>query len=186
MPLISLSNAFEQQQFANGYELIDGVQMHEEQGSRFQIVNRWFKKYIDSGHFVEVRVDSPRFSAHPDAPMNCTCPHCDEEATKPILGHTHPASLVAIPPQEVPSRGWGEDFWVRVESREDEYLCGIVDNPLYENRLHEIAEGDRIYFHTNHILSVHGLHNMEIVERMTSEDLVLFRAWLDSHRDSKS
>jgi hypothetical protein len=186
MPLISLTNAFEQQQFANGYQLVDGVQMHEEQGSRFQIANRWFKKYIDSGHFVEVRVDSPRFSAHPDAPMNCTCPHCHEETTKPILGHVHPASLVPVPTQIVPSRGWGEDFWVRVESRDGDYLCGIVDNPLYEIRLHEIAEGDRIYFHTKHILSVHGLHNTEIVERMTSEDLEFFRAWLGSQRDSNS
>jgi hypothetical protein len=177
---MNLAAAFAKQDFANDYQLVDGVKMREEQGERFQIVNPWFKKYIDNGHFVEVRVDSSRFSAHPDAPDQCMCPHCNEEATNPILGHADPASLVEIPLQDLPSRGWGEDFWVRVECREGDHFCGIVDNRLYESRLHEIAQDDRIYFHANHILSLHGTHNREIVGQMSPDDVDEFRAWIES------
>ena len=82
------------------------------------------KKYLREGFFVELRIDSDRFSAHPDAEEKCTCPHCNGEATKPILGHEHPLSLLKaaelpIPPV-APSRGWGEDFWVRIDERQDD------------------------------------------------------------------
>jgi hypothetical protein len=180
MAISSLTDCFGRQSFANGYELVDGEKMHAERGEHFQIVNPWFKKYLDTGHFVELRVDSPRFSAHPGAPDNCTCPHCDEEATKPILGHAEPASLFPLPKQDIPSRGWGEDFWVRIETSEQGYSCGIVDNYLYETRLHEIKQNDRIYFHADHVLTLHGIHNREIVESMSAEDVDSFRSWLEA------
>ena len=180
MALTDLAESYRRQSFANGYELVDGVKMHEERGEHFQIVNPWFKKYIDTGHLVEVRVDSPRFSAHPGAPDNCTCPHCSEEATKPILGHAEPASLFSIPEQDIPSRGWGEDFWVQVETTENGFFSGIVDNHLYETRLHDIRRNDRMFFHANHILSLHGTHNREIVESMSDDDVDSFRSWLET------
>ena len=65
---MDLKSQFEQQSFANGYELVDGVAMHAENGERFQIPHPVLKKHVSIGHFVELRVDSPRFSAHPDAP----------------------------------------------------------------------------------------------------------------------
>ena len=75
---MSLERHFHEQQLANGYALVNGVQMHAENGDRFEIANSWFRKNVGTGHFAEVRIDSPRFSAHPDAPANCICPHCKE------------------------------------------------------------------------------------------------------------
>lgn len=175
---MKFADALAAQQFANGYELVDGVSMHALYGSRFQIPHAVLKKYVASEHFVELRVDSPRFSAHPDAPANCTCPHCHEEAVKPILSHEQPASLVSVPPQDVPSRGWGEDFWVQVIAREGDCFQGRVDNPLYESRLHEIHPDQEIYFHADHILAVHPLHREEIVLSMEASDLKTLAQWL--------
>lgn len=110
----TLQQIFAEQRLANGYELVDGVAMHAENGKRFQIPHPVLKKHIDIGQFVELRIDSPRFSVHEDAPEKCTCPTCNGEITKPILSHEHPATLLPLPTQNVPSRGWGEDFWVRV------------------------------------------------------------------------
>ena len=135
----ALQQVFDEQRLANGYELVDGVAMHAENGKRFQIPHPVLKKHIDIGQFVELRIDSPRFSVHEVAPEKCTCPTCNGEITKPILSHEHPATLLPLPTQNVPSRGWGEDFWVRVIEREDDFFKGIVDNPLYEtpgSRLH--------------------------------------------------
>ena len=78
--------------------------------------------------------------------------------TKPILRHEHPASLVPLPPQRVPSRGWGEDFWVRVDVRQGNRFRGRVDNPLVESKLHSLKQGDEINFHADHILAVHDIH----------------------------
>ena len=142
-----LAEQFAAQRFANGYELVDGVQMHAENGDHFQIPHPLLKKYIRADQFVELRIDSPRFSVHPDAPEQCTCPICEGEATKPILGHEHPATLVPLPLQQVPSRGWGEEFWVEVIERDDCWLRGRVDNHLYETKLHGLNEGDEIVFH---------------------------------------
>ncbi len=52
------------------------------------------------------------------------------------FGTRNHATLLPLPKQNVPSRGWGEDFWVRVSEREGKFLKGTVDNPLYEARLH--------------------------------------------------
>ena len=93
---------------------------------------------------MEVRIDSDRFSAHPDADPACSCELCGEEATSPILSHEHPLSLLDVPRQKVPSRGWGEEFWVRITARQDDYLRGVIDNYLYESRLHGIDQGDEI------------------------------------------
>lgn len=48
-----------------------------------------------------------------DAPEKFTCPNCNGEATKPILRHERPATLLPLAKQNVPSRGWGEDFSFR-------------------------------------------------------------------------
>lgn len=173
-----LAEQFADQRFANGYQLIDGVQMNAENGDRFQIPHPLLKKYIRADQFVELRIDSPRFSVHPDAPEQCTCPICEGEATKPILGHEHPATLLPLPLQQVPSRGWGEDFWVRVTDHRDQFFAGVVDNPLYEARLHELELGSQVVFHEDHVLAVHGSHREELVLAMEPEDLRAFIEWL--------
>lgn len=178
--LKNLQQQFSEQQLANGYELVDGVAMHVENGERFQIPHQVLKKHVGVGYFVEMRIDSPRFSVHEDAPEKCTCSFCNGEATKPILRHEQPASLLLLPRQNVPSRGWGEDFWVRVIEREERFFKGVVDNPLYEARLHELHQGDEIVFHEDHILAVHGIHRQELVSGMGETDLKELVKWLGS------
>ena len=90
---------------------------------------------------------------------------------KPILWHDHPASLVPLPKQNVPSRGWGEDFWVRITERSDSHFRGVVDNPLVEARLHGLKQGEEIVFHEDHILAVHDVHRQELVAEMDVADL---------------
>lgn len=180
--MTKIEQQFSQQQFGNGYELIDGVKMNAELGDRFQIPHPILKRHVDVGHFVELRIDSPRFSAHPDAPESCTCPHCNEEATNPILCHEHPASLVPLPPQDVPSRGWGEQFWVRVSARDGEYLQAVIDNPLPESRLHGLDSGSDIFIHENHILAVHGLHREELLQGMTESEVAELYRWYQSQQ----
>lgn len=169
----------------NGYELINGVAMHAALGDRFQIVNPWFKRYVDVGDFVELRVDSPRFAVHPDAAAQCTCELCNEEASKPILCHDHPATLIEIPRQPVPSRGWGEQFWVQVSQRDKQTLLGRVDNPLYESRLHGIEQDAELTFQEDHILSIHGIHNEPLIQRMSEGDLAEFAEWVTSHHGER-
>ncbi len=178
-----LQQRLAQQQFSNGYELVDGVAMHEENGDRFQIPHDVLKKHLHVGHFVELRIDSPRFSAHEDAPVKCTCPTCNGEATKPILSHDHPASLVPLPEQNVPSRGWGEDFWVQITERDGDVFEARVDNPLYEARLHGVSEGDLILLHADHVLAVHPIHREEMVLGMDAVDLKTLASWLATQRE---
>ena len=52
-----LAEQFAAQRFANGYELVDGVQMHAENGDHFQIPHPLLKKYIRADQFVELRID---------------------------------------------------------------------------------------------------------------------------------
>lgn len=178
-----LHNQLTAQQFANGYGLVNGVAMHEGNPDRFQIPPSVLKRHVRIGHFVELRIDSPRFSIHENAPVKCTCATCCGETNKPILSHEQPASLVKLPPQNVPSRGWGEDFWVQVTRRDGDYLEGVVDNPLYEARLHEVHQGDTIVFHTDHILAVHASHRQEMVLKMGETDLKELLNWLGSLRE---
>ena len=175
---MNLESSFRVQQLGNGYELVDGVAMHEENGDRFQIPHAVLKKHVSVGHFVELRIDSPRFSAHPDAPMNCTCPHCNEETSKPILSHEHPASLLEIPAQDVPSRGWGEEFWVQVVERDGDCYRGLVDNPLHEAKLHGLGLGDSVCFHDDHVLAIHGIHRQQMVSNMDADDIRELAQWL--------
>jgi hypothetical protein len=170
----------ETQRFANDYQLVDGVAMNAENPNNFLIPHPVLKKHVGVGHFVELRIDSPRFSVHEDAPEKCVCPSCNGEATKPILRHEHPATLLPLPEQNVPSRGWGEDFWVQVAEREGTFLKGTVDNPLYESRLHELNQGDEIVFHEDHILAVHGIHRQELLVGMDAADLKELAQWLGS------
>lgn len=176
----SLKHELANQRLANGYELVDGIAMHAENGERFQVPHPVLKKHIGVGHFVELRIDSPRFSIHQDSPVKCTCPSCHGETTKPILRHEHPATLVPLPVQNVPSRGWGEDFWVRVTVRERSVFKGVVDNPLYEARLHGLHGGDEIMFHEDQILAVHGIHRQALVLGMSVADLKELAQWLGS------
>lgn len=179
---MSLEEQFSQQKFPNGYEFVDGVKMHRENGDQFHIPHPVLKKHILVDFFVELRVDSPRFSVHEDAPEKCTCSHCNGEATKPILRHDHPASLLPLPDQKVPSRGWGEDFWVQVSSREGDWFSGRVDNPLIESRLHQIHLNDEIVFHVDHVLAVHSVHRQDMVSGMDENDLKELAKWLGTQR----
>ena len=176
-----LQQQFDSQQFSNEYELVNGVIMHTENPENFQIPPDVIKRNVRPGQFVEIRIDSPRFSVHEDAAEKCSCPSCNGELTKPILKHDHPASLVPLPKQNIPSRGWGEDFWVRVEERSASYFRGVVDNPLVEARLHGLNQGDEIIFHEVHILAVHDIHRPELVAGMNEEDLEELMKWLAVH-----
>ena len=181
--MTTLEKQFDKQEFSNGYALVNGVAMHAANSDQFQIPPTVIKGHVRPGQFVELRIDSPRFSVHEDAPAKCTCPSCNGELTKPILGHDQPASLVPLPRQPVPSRGWGEDFWVRIARRSGGYFSGVVDNPLAEARLHGLRQGDEIIFHEDHILSVHGIHRNELVVEMEAADLKELAQWLGSQKD---
>jgi hypothetical protein len=176
--MTTLEQQFDQQQFPNGYELINGVRMHAENGEQFQIPPDVIKRHIQNGLFVEVRIDSPRFSVHEDAPEKCNCPSCNGEMTKPILRHEQPASLVQLPAQNVPSRGWGEDFWVHVSEHSGQFFRGSIDNSLVESRLHGLRQSDEIIFHEDHVLAVHDVHRQQLVAGMNADDLKELAQWL--------
>ncbi len=175
---MSLFSEFQEQRFANGYELVDGVLMNQQNPDQFRIPHPVLKKHVSAGHFVELRIDSARFSVHPDAPEQCECPSCHGNASKPILSHEQPASLVPLAAQDVPSRGWGEDFWVQVRQSDDGYFNGVIGNPLYELRRHEVSLADEIVFHADHILAVHPTHRQEMVMGMDEADLKQLVKWL--------
>lgn len=174
----NLQQRFSDQQFANDYWLVNGVEMHAENPDNFQIPPEVIKRHVKSGQFVELRIDSPRFSVHEDAAEKCACPSCNGELSKPILRHDHPASLLPLPKQNAPSRGWGEDFWVRITERSGRFLRGVVDNPLVEARLHGLNQGDEIIFHKDHILAVHNIHRLELLAEMDEADLKEMAQWL--------
>jgi hypothetical protein len=181
----TLSHIFDDQQFSNDYRLVNGVLMHAENPDNFQIPPEVIKRHVSRGQFVELRIDSPRFSVHEDV-ATCKCPSCNGELTKPILRHDHPASLLPMPKQSIPSRGWGEDFWVQVTERSGHHFRGIVDNPLAEARLHGLDQGAEIVFHEDHILAVHDIHRQELVAGMNEEDLKELTQWLAELRRSNN
>ena len=181
---MKLEQHFQSQHFPNDYQLVNGVEMHAANPEYFKIPHHVLKKHVGVGHFVEVRIDSPRFSVHDDALEKCYCPTCNGEMSKPILCHEQPASLINIPKQNVPSRGWGEDFWVRITERDGEWFIGVVDNDLAEARLHGRHRGDSIYFHEDHVLAVHPSHRQEIVLGMDDADLKMLAVWLGKQRGS--
>ena len=162
----------------NGYEFIDGVAMHAEMGERFQVPHPVIARNAGQGHLVEVRIDSSRFSVHADAPDQCQCEHCNEKTSKPVLCHQEPASLLSIPRQAVPSRGWGEQFWVEIAERQGSEIWGRVDNTLYESRLHGLQQDDMISFCEEHILSVHGSQLAEIALQLDEQETLEFVDWL--------
>ena len=177
-----LEQQLNDQHFANEYQLVNGVVMHTENPEHFHIPPDVIKRHVSPGQFVELRIDSPRFSVHEDTPEKCSCPTCNGELTKPILRHDHPATLLPLPQQRVPSRGWGEDFWVQVEERSGRLFYGVVDNTLVEARLHGVKQGDKIVFHEDHILAVHDTHRQELVSRMDQADLKELAQWLGESR----
>ena len=176
----NLQRQFDDQHFSNEYQLVNGVLMHSENPENFQIPPDVIKRQVRPGQFVELRIDSPRFSVHEDAAVKCTCPSCNGELTKPILRHDHPASLVPLPKQNIPSRGWGEDFWVQVTERSGTFFRAVVDNPLAEARLHGLNQGVEIIFHEDHILAVHDIHRQELVVGMDEADLKELTQWMRS------
>ena len=177
-----LQDQFDSQQFTNDYQLVNGVVMHAEIPDNFHIPPDVVKRHVRTGQFVELRIDSPRFSVHEDAPEKCNCPSCNGEMTKPVLRHENPASLVPLPKQNIPSRGWGEDFWVQITERSGSYFRGVVDNPLVEARLHGLKQGDEIVFHEDHILAVHDIHRQELVVSMNVTELKELAHWVGQMR----
>ena len=73
----SLLPQFASQQFPNDYQLVNGVAMHAENPDNFLIPPDVIKRHVRPGQFVELRIDSPRFSVHEDAPEKCRCPSCN-------------------------------------------------------------------------------------------------------------
>ena len=179
-----LQQQFDEQRLSNGYQLVNGVEMHRENPDHFLIPPDVIKRHVAAGQFVELRIDSPRFSVHQADAEKCTCPSCNGPMTKPILRHEQPASLVTIAKQRVPSRGWGEDFWVQVTARSGIYFRGIVDNQLVESRLHGLDQGDEIVFHQDHVLAVHPIHRQELMMGMDDMDLKELAQWLADSRGS--
>lgn len=173
-----MKKEFSEQQFQNEYQFINGVEMHADNPENFLIPPQVIKKQITIHQYVELRIDSPRFSVHQEDADKCSCPSCNGEMSKPILRHSHPSSLVDLPDEKVPSRGWGEDFWVKTTKREGEFFCGVVDNALAESRLHGIKQGDTVFFHLDHVLAVHDVHRRELVSSMSVEDLKELAGWL--------
>ena len=102
--------------------------------------------------------------------------------TKPILKHDHPASVVPLPAQKMASRGWGEDFWVKIIERSGHYFRGVVDNPLVEARLHGLHLGAELVFKDDHILAVHDIHRQQLVAGMDVTDLKQLAEWLRQMR----
>ena len=100
-------------QFANEYDLVDEA-MHLENPDYFHIPHR-LMKISDAGAIRGSQIDSPRFSTHPDAAESCTCPVCNGEATKPIIGHPFPLTPVNIELDQfhrvVGVRNFGSRFW---------------------------------------------------------------------------
>ena len=101
---------------------------------------------------------------------------------KPILRHEHPATLLPLPDQDVPSHGWGEDFWVQISQRDGRFLKASIDNPLVESRLHELQKGDEVFLHEDHILAVHGIDREELVLEMDAASLKELAQWLGSQQ----
>ena len=176
----NLQQQFDDQHFSNEYQLVNGVVMHTENPVNFQIPPQVIKRHVRPGQFVELRIDSPRFSVHEDTAQTCTCPSCNGELTKPILRHSHPVSLLPLPKQNIPSRGWGEDFWAKVTERSGTFFRAVVDNPLAEARLHGLDQGAEIIFHEDHILAVHDIHRQELVVGMDEADLKELTQWMRS------
>ncbi len=181
--MTDLQQTLQQQRFANGYQLANGVQQNAENPKHFLIPPEVIKRHIRRGMFVELRLVSDRFSAHDDAADRCPCPSCNGEVSQPVLSHEQPLTLQSIAESAVSGRGWGEDFWVRVESRDGDVFSGIVDNHLIEKRFHEVGSGSRICFHADHVLAVHNTHRIELIRGMGADDLQELAAWLAEFRD---
>lgn len=60
----TLHEEFDSQRFDNDYQLVNGVTQHTANPAQFQIPPDVIKKHIGAGIFVEIRIDSPRFSMH--------------------------------------------------------------------------------------------------------------------------
>ena len=175
---MSITQTYHAQQFPNGYDLVDGVRMHQENGDQFQIPPDVLKRHLGSGQFVELRINSQRFSVHEDTEEPCQCDSCQDVASQPILGHPEPESLYPAPEGHVPARGWGEDFWVQIVDREGDHFLATVDNHLHESRLHELSFGETIAFHARHVLTIHPSHRQELVLGMNEKDLRELVNWL--------
>ena len=84
-----IQQQFDSQHFANEYQLVNGVAIHTENPNNFHIPPDVIKRHVKPGQFVELRIDSPRFSVHENAAEKCSCPSCNGELSTPILKHDH-------------------------------------------------------------------------------------------------
>lgn len=50
---MSLQQDLSEQQLANGYQLVNGVEMHAENGDNFQIPHAILKKHVGIGRVIE-------------------------------------------------------------------------------------------------------------------------------------
>ena len=85
-----------------------------------------------------------------------------------------------VPEEDLPTRGYGEDFWVEITERSGQFFKGIVDNLLSETPLHELQKGDIIVFHEDHILNVYDTQIEAILYAMEVADGRKFAEWLVS------
>jgi hypothetical protein len=84
-----LERQFDSQQFTNEYQLVNGVAMHAENPENFHVPPDVIKRHVRPGQFVELRIDSPRFSVHEDAAEKCSCPSCNGENGDRRANGTH-------------------------------------------------------------------------------------------------
>ncbi len=75
----NLQQHLDSQHFTNEYQLVNGIAMHAENPETFHVPPDVIKRHIRPGQFVELRIDSPRFSVHQDDAAKCTCPSCNGE-----------------------------------------------------------------------------------------------------------
>ena len=164
---MTLEQHFHDQHLANGYALVNGVRaarpVRRPLRDRQSVVSQARRRRATSSKCASTR--------HASLPILMPRPTVSVHTAKSrrpnrSCATSNRPSLRPISPQPVPSRGWGEQFWVKIVEREGQYLAGEIDNPLYEARLHGLNLGDTIYFHEDHILIVHSSHGREIVSRM--------------------
>lgn len=87
---MTLQQQFSDQNFANEYELVNGVAMHTGNPDNFQIPPDVIKRHVSPGQYVELRIDSPRFSVREDPAERCFCPSCNGD------GSRRPEGIVSV------------------------------------------------------------------------------------------
>ena len=98
-----LQQQFDDQQFTNEYQLVNGVTINAENPENFHIPPEVIKRHVSPDQFVELRIDSPRFSVHADAAEKL-------RKASEILSQAKPGwklrVLDALRPREIQERMW--------------------------------------------------------------------------------